>query len=75
MQTRGSGNAVSCDSGQSFADPVVTGENKKALDHRVRGHVPFWASWFEPWGSVDLEVVLELFRFQGLGFRGLGFRV
>ena len=30
--------------GQSSADPVVTGENKKALDHRLRGHVPFWGS-------------------------------
>ena len=35
---------LAVDLGQSSADPVVTGENKKALDHRLRGHVPFWGS-------------------------------
>ena len=35
---------LAVDLGQSSADPVVTGESKKALDHRLRGHVPFWGS-------------------------------
>ena len=35
---------LAVDLGQSSADPVVTGESKKALDHGVRGHVPSWAS-------------------------------
>ena len=32
---------LAVDLGQSSAGPVVTEENKKALDHRLRGHVPF----------------------------------
>ena len=35
---------LAVDLGHSSADPVVTGESKKALDHRLRGHVPFWGS-------------------------------
>ena len=35
---------LAVDIGHSSADPVVTGESKKALDHRLRGHVPFWGS-------------------------------
>ena len=35
---------LAVDLSHSSADPVVAGESKKALDHRLRGHVPFWGS-------------------------------
>ena len=35
---------LAVDLGNTGADPIVAGESKKALDHRLRGHVPFWGS-------------------------------
>ena len=32
---------LAVDLSHTSADPIVAGESKKALDHRLRGHVPF----------------------------------